>query len=158
MHSTVQGAQHACCVAWHASGLAVDTTYHCVQVPQMGGLTYAAKDRWCVIMPRYTLPKPGHNVSTVRVMLWVYKDATSAEPRTKVWLDGAAAFRIGEGGLEGTVVSVCWGGGWGCVLCYSGVITYYQLASCKNRLVHFCQCKCAGLCMLSPDTMYGVLR
>ncbi len=75
------------------------------QVQQLGGFSSALKDRWCVILPRYQLPLPGQNVSTVRVMLWVFKDTSFAEPRTKVWLDGASAFRIGGEGLDGIVVS-----------------------------------------------------
>ena len=38
-------------------------------------------------------------------MLWLYKDANNCDPRTKVWLDGAAAFRLGPDGYDGVIVS-----------------------------------------------------
>ena len=50
-------------------------------------------------------------VSTVRFMLWLYKDAQSSDPRTKVWLDGASAYQVppaGSDGVEGILVHI-WG-------------------------------------------------
>jgi hypothetical protein len=84
----------------------------------MKGLATACKDRWCVILPRYLPPRDGEVSGTVRVMLWMYRDAASVEPRTRVWLDGASAMRAGAQGGEvllvrgrGVVLSVdVWGG------------------------------------------------
>jgi hypothetical protein len=69
---------------------------------QLRGLATAAKDRWAVVAPRFTPPPPGSSVGEVRVMLLLYRNAGEAEPRTKVWLDGAQVFMQGS---EALVVS-----------------------------------------------------
>ena len=79
----------------------------------MKGLATACKDRWCVILPRYLPPRDGEPSGTVRVMLWMYRDAASVEPRTRVWLDGASAMRAGAQGGEALLVSAGEGMGGG---------------------------------------------
>ncbi|GBF96028.1 hypothetical protein Rsub_08843 [Raphidocelis subcapitata] len=65
------------------------------KVLQLKGFASTNKDRWVVVMPRFLPPRAGQAVGTVRMMLWVYRDASATEPRTKVWLDGATAFKVG---------------------------------------------------------------
>jgi len=60
------------------------------QVGQLKGFSYTNKDRWVVIAPRFTPPPPGGSVGEVRVMMLLFRNAAEADPRTKVWLDGAA--------------------------------------------------------------------
>eukprot|EP00878_Enallax_costatus_P001629 GHUV01001781.1.p1 GENE.GHUV01001781.1~~GHUV01001781.1.p1 ORF type:complete len:629 (+),score=241.08 GHUV01001781.1:810-2696(+) len=68
-----------------------------MKVLQMKGFSHAAKDRWVVISPRFTPPSQrGGAVGVVRVMMLVYRNAAEAEPRTKLWLDGASIFRSGH--------------------------------------------------------------
>lgn len=71
--------------------------YLLCQVLQMKGFSHSAKDRWVVIAPRFTPPSQrGAAVGVVRVMMLVYRNAAEAEPRTKLWLDGASIFRSGQ--------------------------------------------------------------
>lgn len=59
------------------------------QVLALKGFASTSKDRWVVVAPRFSPPAPGSAVGVVRIVLWVFRDAAGAEPRTKV------------GGLEG---------------------------------------------------------
>lgn len=83
---------HAC--SQHASATITPVcmffTTCSTQVGQLKGFSYTSKDRWVVIAPRFTPPPPGGSVGEVRVMMLLFRNVGEADPRTKVWLDGAA--------------------------------------------------------------------
>mmetsp|Transcript_8973 Transcript_8973/g.19205 ORF Transcript_8973/g.19205 Transcript_8973/m.19205 type:complete len:546 (+) Transcript_8973:118-1755(+) len=68
----------------------------------MAGLSSSYKQRHVVVMDH--LPCPKEREPTVRrKQLWVYKDLQSVNPRCRLWLDGAQAFKAGTGGYEGII-------------------------------------------------------
>lgn len=80
-----------------------------MQVGQLKGFSYTLKDRWVVISPRFTPPPPGGSVGEVRVMMMLFRNAAEADPRTKVWLDGATiSMAAGEALLVRPVQLVLW--------------------------------------------------
>ena len=54
------------------------------QVLALRGFASTSKDRWAIVMPRFSPPAAGSTVGTVRMVLWVFRDAAGVEPRTKV--------------------------------------------------------------------------
>jgi len=57
-----------------------------------------------VVAPRFTPPAVRSSaVGVVRMMMLIFRNAAEAEPRTKVWLDGATICRMGQ---EAVLVSV----------------------------------------------------
>lgn len=75
---------------WNVLSVCLSVCLSPLQVGQLKGFSYTSKDRWVVIAPRFTPPPPGGSVGEVRVMMLLFRNAGEAEPRTKVWLDGAA--------------------------------------------------------------------
>eukprot|EP00775_Hariotina_reticulata_P012085 gene12085-12225_t len=76
---------------------ALFTGYVNMKVLQLKGFSHAAKDRWVVVAPRFTPPAVRSSaVGVVRMMMLIFRNAAEAEPRTKVWLDGATICRMGQ--------------------------------------------------------------
>lgn len=64
-----------------------------MKVLQLKGFASTTKDRYVVVAPRFTPPADRAGVGVVRVMMLIYRNASEAEPRTRLWLDGASVFR-----------------------------------------------------------------